>query len=276
MAFPTIPTVANGRMLVTFQANATATRTFPDLAGLTTNAGDLLVAIVVAYERSAAGATFSGWTGGFAELADVDGGAATMAVGIATKTSIGAETGTFAVTQAATVTGHAGLFVMSIAGAHATTPPELTALAVGTSGVADPAALDPAGWGAEDTLWISVGGVGELTTTGSWTGIGGGANPPTNYGSSAATGESGDVSGAIGAAVAFRQNNTASEDVGPWGSVDTSNARNSALVIAVRPAPVVAVSAENGLSTFGGGVVDVSSIASSAPARVVMPPRRAP
>ena len=235
MTFPTVPTTGNGRLLSQNQNNTTATRTFPSLTGLTKNSGDLLVAVVVAYERSAAGATFSGWTGGFAELADIDGGATTMAVGIATKTSTGSETGTFAVTQAATVVGHCSLFVMAIAGWHGTTAAELTALAVGTAAAADPGALVPS-WGADDTLWVAVGGNGETNATGAWTGMG--ANtPPTNYTDGNSPGIGTDAVGGIESTVAFRQNNTASEDVGTWSTNDLSNARNCALLVAIRPVP---------------------------------------
>ena len=71
MAFPTIPTVAAGRILSTLQANTTATRTFPDLSGLTKNSGDLLIAIIVGYQTTAtANAAFSGWTSGWTEFLD--------------------------------------------------------------------------------------------------------------------------------------------------------------------------------------------------------------
>jgi hypothetical protein len=116
MAFPTIPTTGNGRLLSQNQNNLTAARTFPSLSSLTKNSGDLLVAIAIAYERSAASATFGSWGGGFTEATDIDGGATTMAVGIATKVSDGTETGTFTVTQATTVTGHVALFLLSIPG----------------------------------------------------------------------------------------------------------------------------------------------------------------
>ena len=87
MAFPTIPTTAAGRVLVAVQANTTATRTFPDLSGLTKNAGDLLVAICIAYQTgTGTNAAFLGWTGGFSEIHDSV-TSTTMAIGIAIKTS---------------------------------------------------------------------------------------------------------------------------------------------------------------------------------------------
>lgn len=109
MAFPTIPTAAAGRVLSTNQADTSGTRTFPSLSSLTKNAGDLLIAIIVAYQNGgSADANFSSWGGGFTEFYDNDNGAATMSVGAAYKVSTGSETGTFSVTQAATVTGQIG------------------------------------------------------------------------------------------------------------------------------------------------------------------------
>lgn len=234
MAFPTIPTAAAGRLLSNVQANTTAVRTFPSLTGLTKNAGDLLIAVCVAYQTTAtANAAFGTWTGGFTEFVDQS-SSTTMAFGAAYKWSTGSETGTFAVTQAATITGHAAMIVMSIPGAHATTPPEGGAIANGTTAAADPpAGLNPAGWDVEDVLWVAVAGSGEVSTTGSYTGI---ASGPANYSDYADTGISADAAGGVEGAVAFRQLNAASEDVGVF-SVDVSNARNSALLIAVRPVP---------------------------------------
>lgn len=237
MAFPTIPTVAAGRVLTGVQADTTATRTFPSLTGLTKNSGDLLIAIVICYQASTfANDSFSNWGAGFTEFID-QGTSANVGIAAAYKWSDGTETGTFTVDQRTTVTGHAALILLSIAGAHASTPPEGGSFATGTSAAADPAAFDPAGWGAEDTLWVSIGGSGETSTTGSYTGM---DQQPTNYafGDSAWTGISSDVVGGCDGAVSSRQLNASSEDVGPW-SCDTSNARNAALVISVRPAAVV-------------------------------------
>lgn len=231
MAFPTIPT--GSQILSNVQADTTATRTFSDLSGLTKSSGDLMIAICVVYQSSAAaGAVFSGWTSGWTEFCDTGGTTSNMSIGAAYKWSTGSETGTIAVTQAATITGHAAMLIMAISGAHATSPPEKGTQANGTSAAADPASFSPS-WGADDTLWLAVGGCGETSTTGSFTGI---AGPPTNYTNGVQTGISADVVGGLEAAVAFRQLNAASEDVGPR-SVDVSNARNSAIVFAVRPAP---------------------------------------
>jgi hypothetical protein len=232
MAFPTVPTSGNGRLLSTVQQNTTATRTFPDLSSLTKTSGDLLIAIIVAYQTTAtSNAAFGTWGGSFTEFVDQS-TSTTMAIGAAYKFSTGSETGTFTVTQAATVSGEAAMFLLAVTGNHASTPPEATAIANGTAAAADPAALSPS-WGADDTLWIAVAGNGETNTAGAWDGL---TTAPTNYSNTALAASGTDVVGSTDGGVAFRQNNTASEDVGTW-TQDLSNARNSALTIAVRPPP---------------------------------------
>ena len=235
MAFPDIPTAAGSRVLTAVQANTTAARTFPNLSSLTKNAGDLLLAICAVYQSSAAaGSVFSSWGGSFTEFVDVGGTTSNMSIGCAYKNSTGSETGTFTVTQAATITGHAAMILMSISGWDTATPPVATAIANGTTAAADPVALSPA-WGADDTLWISVASAGETGTAGAFDGL---TTSPTNYSGDVISALSGDVVGGTMAGVAFRQLNTSSENVGTW-TLDTSNARNSAIVIAVKPAPPV-------------------------------------
>lgn len=255
MAFPTIPTVAASRILTANQADTTATRTFPSLTGLTKNSGDLLIAIVVGYQTSGSPA-FSSWGGGFTEFLNVSAGS-NMCVGAAYKWSTGSETGTFSVTQAATITGHASLMLLSIAGAHPSSPPEVTGLATGTSAAANPAALTPS-WGAADNLWISLVGDGMTSGTGSWTGTG--STPPTSYGSWADSNTTDNsVVGQTEVGVSFRQLNAASEDVGTAGGVDVSNARNVAVAIAVRPDPNQTVSVSGLASEAAFGTVTAST-----------------
>ncbi len=236
MAFPTIPTVAAGRVQTATQLNNSGTRTFPSLSTLTKNSGDLLIAICVGYQSAAAsGSVFSAWGAGFTEFLDTGGGTGQINFGAAYKWSTGSETGTFTVTQAGAVTGHAAMILLSISGAHATTPPEAGAGSLTqTIFAADIPALDPAGWGTQDTLWIAVGGCGETSTAGSFTGITAG---PTNYTGYVDTFFS-DVTGGVEAAVAFRQRTAASEDIliDDGFVVDISNARNAGVLLAVRPA----------------------------------------
>lgn len=237
MTFPTIPTTGASTLLTTNQLDSTATRTFPSLSSLTKNAGDLLIAIIYAYQTTtAAGSIWGTWGASFTEFVDI-GGSTNGTFGAAYKWSTGSETGTFTVTQAGTITGDASMILMAIPGAHATTPPEATAIASGTAAAADPASLTPS-WGADDTLWVAVGGNGMTSITGSWTGSG--STAPTNYSGLVNTAAA-DTStiGDCDAAVAFRQLNAASEDAGGFSGTDVSNARNHAFVIAVRPAPFV-------------------------------------
>ena len=231
MAFPTIPTAAGNRILFTNAVGAAATRTFPAMSGLTKNAGDLLIAVVAAYQsNTGANAVWSGWSDSFLEFGDFS-TTATVAIGCAYKFSTGSETAAPTVTLVATITGGASMCLLSIAGAHASTAPEAGGYASGT-GAANPASFNPTGWDVEDTLWIAVGGNGETSASGTWTGI---TAAPTNYTgfASAATADTGTV-GEIEIAVAFRQNAAAAEDAGAFTG-DTTNARDAAIVIAVRP-----------------------------------------
>jgi hypothetical protein len=234
MTFPTIPTTGAGRILSNVQANTTATRTFPSLSSLTKNSGDLLIAICISYQTSTGtNAAFSGWTGGFTEL-PVGGDTATsttMAIGIAYKFSTGSETGTFAVTQAATITGSATMFLLSIPGAHASTAPEAGGRTSGTAGTSNPTSFDPGAWAAEDTLWISVGAQGETSTAGTFDTM---LGAPTNYTGAVIGSISNDAVGGVQGAIAFRQLNASSEDAAGF-TKDTTNTRDAAIIIAVRP-----------------------------------------
>jgi hypothetical protein len=246
VAFPTIPLAADGRVTYGVQANATATRSFPNLNTLAGKAtGDLLIAIVFAYQASGTNATFGSWTAGWQEFVDRGTSGSTMAVGAAYKWCTGqSEAGVVTCVQAGSPIGHATMLILAIPGAHATSPPEGSTIATGTSTIANAPALTPT-WGADDTLWIAVAGGGETSTTGSFTGVTN-ATPPTNYSSPADTGISQDVASSpnygCDGAVAFQQLNAASEDPGAWTGVDVGAARNCALVIAVRPAPAAEVS----------------------------------
>lgn len=235
---PDIPTVAGGRVLTAVQANTTAARTFPNLSSLTKNAGDLLVAIVAGYQSSPASGYFSTWGASFTEFLDV-GASTNICIGAAYKWSTGSETGTFTVTQVATITGHAALILMSIPNAHASSPPEGGVYASGTSTAANPGSFAPS-WGNQEVLWISVGANGETATGGTFGGLTG---SPTNYSGDVESAISADAVGGITLGVGFRQLEAASEDPAAW-SLDTSNARNAAALIAVRgfvppPGPVL-------------------------------------
>lgn len=235
MAFPTIPTVGAGRILATLNTAGGATKTFPNLSSLTKNAGDLLIAIAVEYDGNSTDAEFSSWGGGFTETAD-RASTTGMAIGVAHKWSTGSETGTFTVTTADTSTNDSIMILMSIPGAHASTPPEVSTMARGTNAAPDAPALNPAGWDVEDTLWIVVGANGEDATTGSYLGVS--TTNPTNYTDLFHAGITADVVGGIDVSVAFRQNAVASEDPPAFGGLDVSNVRWGAVTIAIRPGAV--------------------------------------
>jgi hypothetical protein len=239
MTFPTIPTVVDGRIAEINQLDTTATLTSPDLSTLTKAPDVLLIAIAGEYQSNAgADAAYTGWAGGgltWTEIRDST-GTAVNRLGVAyARVVTGSETGTVTVTRSGTLVGDAAMYVLVIPGAHLTTAPEATVMATGNP--ADPGSLSPS-WGAEDTLWIAVNGNGMTSATGSWLGNN---SAPTNYTDYQGSGAA-DTStiGDFGLAVAFRQLNAASEDAGPF-TQDTSNARSSALLIAVRPAPDAAV-----------------------------------
>jgi hypothetical protein len=248
VAFPTIPTVAAGRVLSVLSTDTSGgTVTSPSLSSLTKNSGDLLIAICIVYDGNSTNAEFSSWGGSFTEFVD-QATTTTMGIGAAYKWSTGSETGTFTVAVAGgAAASDAAFFLLSIPGAHPTTAPEGGTIANGTTGAADPGSFNPAGWGTEDTLWIAVAGSGETGTGGNYDGI---SAAPANYTSYADSGISADAVGGVEGAVAFRQLNAASEDVGTF-TLDTTNARNSALLIAVRPAEPKDVEASGSLSITG-------------------------
>jgi hypothetical protein len=231
MAFPTIPTVAADRILATINTAGGATKTFPNLSDLTKDPGDLLIAIAIIYDGNSTNNEFSSWGGGFTEFGDF---ATTtgVSIGCAYKYSTGSETGTFTVTTADASTSDSVLLLLSIPGAHASTPPEAGGYVTATAAAANPGSFNPTGWDNEETLWIAVAGCGETSTSGSFTGI---ASGPTNYTDYVDTGISADVVGGIEAALAFRQLAAASEDPGAFSN-DTSSTRVGSIVIAVRPA----------------------------------------
>jgi len=229
VGFPSIPTAADNRILWVTGLTCASPLTSPSLTTLNNNAGDLLIAIAVIYDGNSTNAEFSSWGGSFTEFVD-QATTATMGIGCAYKFSDGTETGTFTVTTADTSTNDYAFCLLSIPSAHPTTPPEGGTIANGTAAAADPGSFNPAGWDVEDTLWIAVAGTGETSTTGTYTGT---ASAPANYTGFSGSGISADVVGGVDAAVAFRTLRAASEDVGTF-SVDISNARNSALVLAVR------------------------------------------
>ena len=260
MTFPTIPTAAGNRVAGLNQLNLTATLTGPNLNTLTGRAaGDLIIAIAGEYQSSAGtDAAFTGWAGGgltWTEIRDST-GTTNIRLGVAfARLVTGSETGAVTVTRSGTLVGDASMILLCIPGASATINPEATVMATGNP--ADPASLSPS-WGAADTLWVGANGNGMTSGTGSWTANNG---APTNYSDFFGTNPS-DTStiGDFGLAVAFRQLNAASEDMGTF-SQDTTNARSGALVIAVPPEfnQSLTLSESAGLSGGGGAPTLITS-----------------
>jgi hypothetical protein len=238
MAFPTIPTAAASTLLFSETSTASTTHTFPSLTTLDNANGDLLIAVIVQYNAvSTANAEFSSWGGSFTEFGDSATATTAIAMGAAYKISDGTETGTFTVTSAGTF--RSAQCLMSVKNWHGTTAPEIAFSAATTTTAQDPPNLDPAGWGAEDNLWIAVAGGGQTSLTGSWGGI---TSAPTNYGNYAEGAISGgDAVGACQIAVAFRQLNASAEDPGSF-TTDTSPEIERAATIAVRPPLATAAS----------------------------------
>ena len=238
MAFPTIPTVAGNTLLSTTTTTATTTHTFPSLTTLAPQAGDLLIAICVQYQGGTANNEFTSWgAAGFTETRDqATVTALDQAIGVAHKIATGSESGTFAVTS-----GHSFRsvnFLMRIPAAtwHGTTIPEVSDIVRATNAVADVGSLNPAGWAAEDTLWIAVAGHSETSTTGSPPVI---TASPTNYSGDLIVARNADATGNITAGVAFFQNNAAAEDAGVWTVSNANRGNGAALTIAIRPSAVV-------------------------------------
>jgi hypothetical protein len=253
MAFPAIPT-APTQVAGLNQLNTTATLTGPNLNTLTKSAGDLLVAIAGEYQSNAGtDAAYTGWAGGgltWTEIRDSTGTAVNrLGVAIA-RVVTGSETGTVTVTRSGTLVGDASMIVLVIPGAHATTDPEATVMATAANATpgAAPATLTPS-WGAEDTLWIGVNGSGMTSATSTWLGTTGAPTNYTGYFDTAAADTS--TIGDFDMAVAFRQLNAASETMAGF-AVDATLNRTSALLIAVRPAPVTILDSPGlSLSSFG-------------------------
>jgi hypothetical protein len=193
--------------------------------------GDLLIAVIVLYQASATGNTFGTWSNGFTEFGDSSSATnPSIAMGCAYLISNGTETA--APTVVSSISGRSAMFLMSVKNWHGTTIPEAAFSAATTTTAQDPPNLDPAGWGAEDTLWIAVAGGGETSLTGTWTGIASAPASYTNFAASSIAG--GDVIGACQIAVAFRGVNAAAEDPGSF-TTDTTPEIERAATIAVRP-----------------------------------------
>lgn len=234
MAFPTIPTTGANTLLSSTTSPANTSHTFPNLTTLAPAAGDLIIAIIVQYDGTTSG-QFSSWGASLLEILDSPStGTGDGALGVAHKTATGSESGTFTVTSANSFKSVQFLMRIPAATWHGTTAPEAQAASRAATAAADPGSFDPAGWDAEDTLWIAVAGHTETSTTGSPPTL---DAPPTNYSGQLIVARVADAVGDITAGVAFRQLNASAEDVGTWTVTNAIRGDGIATVIAVRPAP---------------------------------------
>lgn len=233
MAFPTKPTTANGRIANKIQTGTASVKVFPTWDSITMNPGELILAIAVCYQSSAASA--SSWTEGFV-TAGVSAVASNVAVVVGYKWATGSEVGTNApqVSVGGTLVGDCEMFLMSIQGAHSSQAPAVGNTNVYTSSAGQAPTLT-APWGIDDNLWIAVGQNGETGTAGSFAGI---SSAPSPYTDLNGPGISQDAVGGLEVGVAFQQLRTSSAASNAWG-MDLSNARNSATVIAIRPGPIL-------------------------------------
>lgn len=234
MAFPTIPTTGANTLLSSTTSPASTTHTFTTLTTLAPAAGDLIIAICVQYQGGNNATEFSAWGASLNEIADFSTiTALDAAIGIAYKVATGSESGTFTVTSAHSFKSVNLLMGIPAATWHGTTAPEVVAAARATGAAANPGALTPS-WGADDTLWISVGGQTETSTTGTPPVL---TASPTNYSGDLIVARVADAVGDITAGVGFFQNNAASEDAGTWTGTNLLRGNGIATVIAVRPTP---------------------------------------
>ena len=216
MAFPVVEaTATTGRV-----AETTSPVSYP----ATVSPGALIVAIA---RVAVAGAI--GWPTDWTELVEDSSDASDDVTAIAWHAAVGTEDGTtFNVTHG---NGKSAYIVYSITGAldPAAQPPQISAVAVGTSASPDPAALTPTG-GAKDYLWLWLGGwEGEQTSPP--------AGTPTNYTDAlgASTGTAGVVATNCRVASARRELNAASEDPPLW-TISVSDDW-TAWTMAIHPSP---------------------------------------
>lgn len=120
---------------------------------------DLLVAVV-----AMDGNPTLSWPSDWTELKDEAGNGSAVRVGCAYKRAVGGESGTITLTTSASEGG--GGRILCVRGAHPTSAPEVSTGVSGSGANADPDALNPAGWGTENTLWIAaVGNDGNVAVT---------------------------------------------------------------------------------------------------------------
>ncbi len=215
MAFPAV----QGTGAIT--AVSTAATSHPLNMPSSIVAGELLIACC----GFGVTATVSNWNG-FTAIpgGGVNIGGGTSSVWCGYKIAAGGDT----LTVTSSTSAKSASVVFRVSGHHTSTAPEGLTADTSSAGDPDPPSLDPAAWGAEDTLWIAVGIVEGPSL---WT-----ADAPTNYtniGDTNSTG--GGAATNVAIAVAYRQLNASSENPGAFNAA--TNDEWAGVTIAIRPAP---------------------------------------
>lgn len=213
---------------VTPSTLSSAGTTFNVSMPATVVANDLLL-MIIAYDANATEFAISGWT----SLQSTPNSSACRLV-IWKKKAVGTEGGT---TVAATTSGSHTAAAQVYRVHRDTWTQDLTLVesigGFGTSSTADPNALDPTGWGTENTLWLAV----AIADTSTVTGV------PANY----TDGQFNSVAG-IGLGTARRENGTSSED--PGTMTLAASVAWVAATIGIKPGT-------SGTSTFVTGAVSI-------------------
>ena len=218
------------QLIVTYDTPyVVATSVLADTANATTHnvplptpAGGILANDILLWIGCVDGNTVVSPPGGWTEIKDEASGVA-CEVYVFWKRAAGGETGNVTVTTGSEAGGHQ---ILCIRGGHLTTAPAISTGVTSTAANPNPDSLDPAGWAAEDTLWIAAAGNdANVAITAGPAGYSGFLN--TRWA---------NTNGA-GIATAWKNANATSEDPGAF----TMAAEDSrAFTIAIRPAAGVA------------------------------------
>lgn len=210
MAFPTFTSA------VSKEATATTTHDWTLPSG---NASGKLLLLFIAFDAQLAVITPPA---GFTEFGTFDVGSTGGATGRAYyKITDGTEaSGTWSTDSAE----ESVTISVLVSGWHGTTPPESDHSA-GSSAAPDPPSFNPAGWDAEDTLWLASACTSAGEDTGTWT-------LPSGY-TLVEKDHSTTTTSGVQLAVAYKNSNAASENPGTFGIAASNNWH--CLTVAIRP-----------------------------------------
>ena len=217
MAFPTVGSVGQSREL-------TAVTTHDVVVPASIASGDLLLMFTTLDANGTP--VLSGMPSGWVFLASKAGSSTSSLSEVWYKIAVGGEVD---FTYTTDVSEQSVTRTLRVINWHGTTPPEAASDAAETfTPNPDPPNLDPAGWAAEDTLWIAHYGVNSPGFTAT--------AYPASYDDNQFTDES-TGAGGCGFAVASRGLNAAAEDPGTFTFASTN--RWTSFTVAIRPAESV-------------------------------------